>query len=414
VCRRRTRGTRWVRITHQGQETGLKRVLFHVQHLLGIGHLRRATILAEALVQRGFEVTIASGGIPVPGLEATCEVIQLPALQVRDVASFTLLDALGRRAGWRFRRRRRRALLALLKRLDPAVLVVEMFPFGRLKLATELVPLLYAAGRRGCLRVSSMRDIAVPKPHASGNRLMIRFAQRLFDRLLIHGDPRLGTLEQSLETAAALRDRLEYTGYVASPGTRAPAPVRDGGVVVSVGGGSVGGQVLRTALAARPLSRFAHRPMRLLCGPNLPASERAALRRMAPPEVLVEDHRSDLPALLARAEASVSQAGYNTSVELLASRVPAVLVPFSAAGESEQPLRARWLAARGLVQLVPENNLSPATLAAALDRAQPPPICPSGIDLGGAQRTAELLWDAVADPSVGRRIPCPRQDPASA
>ena len=39
-----------------------RRVLFHVQHLLGIGHLRRAEILAEAMAAEGLEVTVAYGG----------------------------------------------------------------------------------------------------------------------------------------------------------------------------------------------------------------------------------------------------------------------------------------------------------------------------------------------------------------
>ena len=44
------------------------KVFFYVQHLLGIGHLRRAVTLAQALEAAGFEVTLASGGKPVEGL----------------------------------------------------------------------------------------------------------------------------------------------------------------------------------------------------------------------------------------------------------------------------------------------------------------------------------------------------------
>ena len=43
-----------------------KRVLFHVQHLLGIGHLKRAEILAQAMAKSGLEVTVAYGGRAVP------------------------------------------------------------------------------------------------------------------------------------------------------------------------------------------------------------------------------------------------------------------------------------------------------------------------------------------------------------
>ena len=49
--------------------TGLfPRVLFYVQHLLGIGHWRRAAILARAMTQAGLETTVLSGGSPEDAL----------------------------------------------------------------------------------------------------------------------------------------------------------------------------------------------------------------------------------------------------------------------------------------------------------------------------------------------------------
>ena len=43
------------------------RILFYVQHLLGIGHLARASRVAGALAEDGFAVTVVTGGTPVPG-----------------------------------------------------------------------------------------------------------------------------------------------------------------------------------------------------------------------------------------------------------------------------------------------------------------------------------------------------------
>jgi len=44
-------------------------VLLYVQHLLGIGHLRRAALLAKALNKNGISVVLVSGGAPVNGLD---------------------------------------------------------------------------------------------------------------------------------------------------------------------------------------------------------------------------------------------------------------------------------------------------------------------------------------------------------
>ena len=40
------------------------KVFFYVQHLLGIGHLKRAATLAQALRGAGFQVVLVSGGAP--------------------------------------------------------------------------------------------------------------------------------------------------------------------------------------------------------------------------------------------------------------------------------------------------------------------------------------------------------------
>jgi predicted glycosyltransferase len=80
----------------------------------------------------------------------------------------------------------------------------------------------------------------------------------------------------------------------------------------------------------------------------------------------------------------VSQAGYNTVLELIAHRVRAVVVPYEASGD-EQPLRAGLLAARGLLDVVPEAELTPARLAAAMDAALERPgfPTPARLDLDG-------------------------------
>ena len=61
------------------------RVFFHVQHLLGIGHLRRAATLARALAAGGFDVLLVSGGAPLPGLAlGAARFHQLPPLRAAD------------------------------------------------------------------------------------------------------------------------------------------------------------------------------------------------------------------------------------------------------------------------------------------------------------------------------------------
>lgn len=96
--------------------------------------------------------------------------------------------------------------------------------------------------------------------------------------------------------------------------------------------------------------------------------------------------------MLANCAVSVSQAGYNTMTDVLAARARAVVVPFAADGQTEQSMRAECLARLGLVHVVREADLAPPSLADAVARAAALPRPEAGrVDLGGAERSAELL-----------------------
>ena len=88
---------------------------------------------------------------------------------------------------------------------------------------------------------------------------------------------------------------------------------------------------------------------------------------------------------------SVSQAGYNTMLDILLAGARAVLVPFAAGRETEQLMRAERLAALGAVELVPESELSPQSLALAIERAAAREPATVAIDTGGAAATARLV-----------------------
>jgi predicted glycosyltransferase len=152
----------------------------------------------------------------------------------------------------------------------------------------------------------------------------------------------------------------------------------------------VGEPLFAAAIAAKPLSRYRDRPWRLITGRNLPAEARARIIAQARNTgIAVESFRSDFPRLLQSCLLSISQGGYNTVMELIAARCPAVIVPFAEGGESEQNLRGRLLAERGILQLVDPASLTPAALAAAIDTALAP--AELTLDLNGAAKSASLL-----------------------
>ena len=93
-----------------------KRVFFYVQHLLGIGHLRRAAALSRVLAASGFDVLLVSGGAPVAGLDlGGARLYQLPPLKAADQSLRELARLDGAPFDDAFRARRTRMLIDLLR-----------------------------------------------------------------------------------------------------------------------------------------------------------------------------------------------------------------------------------------------------------------------------------------------------------
>jgi predicted glycosyltransferase len=371
----------------------MKRVFFHVQHLLGIGHLKRAATICGALADSGFEVTLASGGPPVAGLSLPVNFIQLAPISAADVTFKNLVDEAGKPIGEEWKRNRAARLLEAWRAAKADVLIIELFPFGRRQLRFELLPLLEAAG--DALVVCSVRDLLQSRPAREAEA--VGLVDRYFDRVLVHGDPRIAPFERSFAAAGRIAGRISYTGYVVEEFARVGGDAGQGEVLVSAGGGAVGRRLLETAIRARPLTRLRGLPWRVLAGVNAAEADLKALREISQAEISLERSRNDFTTLLRNCELSISQAGYNTVMESLQARARAVVVPFSLGSETEQGLRARLLAERGLIEAVDEETLSPESLAAAVDRAAVRPRPPgAAVDLGGARRSAELIGEWTA------------------
>ncbi|MBM3502665.1 MAG: glycosyl transferase [Alphaproteobacteria bacterium] len=375
-----------------------RRVLFYVQHLLGIGHLKRAATLSRAVAAQGLTVTVVSGGLPVPGLDlGSARLEQLPATRATDLFFKELVDADNAPIDETWRTQRRNRLIGLYEDLNPHIVLLELFPFGRRQMRFELLPLLdrAIARRRRPKIVSSVRDVLVGQHKPERNEEMRALVERYFDHVLVHGDPAFIPFEATFPLARTIAEKIRHTGYVVDRSGRGPSNVGQGRdeVVVSAGGGAVGLDLLLTAIAARPLSGLRDRVWRILVGVNMPAADFERVRALAEPGIVVERGRSDFPALLTNATLSISQGGYNTVMEAIEAGVRSVVVPYAGGIETEQTLRIRELAQRTPLQVVDEVALKPAALADAVDRAMAAERPDNrALDTRGGETSARLLW----------------------
>jgi predicted glycosyltransferase len=382
------------------------RVLIAVTHLLGAGHLTRAAALARAFARQGHRTTLVSGGSParLADLE-NVTFIQLPPVRTIGTDFRTLLDDDFKPVDAAYLEKRRTLLLGTLKTVRPDILITELFPFGRRVLADEFSALIETARRftPRPLVLCSIRDILVPSSKASRIAQAHERVLRDYDAVLVHGDPEMLSLEASWPVDERIKPLIHYTGYVDENDSHVPEARRHG-IVVSGGSSAASLPLYRAALAAA--WEITDRPWRVLIGRGVAEADFLALLESAPAHAMVERARPDFRALLSGAELSVSQAGYNTTVDLLRCGVRSVLVPFEAGSETEQRLRAERLTALGLAEIVPEADLSPQNLARAIRRGLArAPSPPPSISIDGARRSVAVTEGLVhARPALHQAV----------
>jgi predicted glycosyltransferase len=374
-------------------------VLFYCQHSLGMGHLVRSTLLAAGLAKR-FRAVFLNGG-PLPkgiNMPAGVEIINLPPLGID--ADNRLVSRDRRRTVERACELRRKIILETFQSLRPQIVLIELFPFGRKKFASELLPLLDEASvgsRPRPLIVCSLRDILVGQRtnQQRHEARAVSVANQYFDAILVHSDPRFARLEESFQACSKLRPAIHYTGYVSfkRDACRDAQIIRRNRVVVSAGGGIVGRALFQTAIEAHALLRDENVEMKIIAGPFLPEPEWQELRQYARGRKGLQLSRRvpDLCAQMRAASASISQCGYNTSLDILQSGVPALVVPFAEGLEDEQTRRAERLRQLGAVRVFEQRRMNPHSLADEIRSLLKFKPNIAALDLNGVENSAQVL-----------------------
>ena len=341
-------------------------LLFYCQHSLGMGHLVRSLTLAAAFSERFRVVVLSGGALPdCVRLPSSVELLELPPIGLdheRQLVS---------RSGTELSKakiRRQEMVLDAYSSLRPSAVVIELFPFGRKKFAGELLPLLERAANDPSLPVivCSLRDILVPRSDHD-TLTSAKRANRYFDAVLVHSDPAFARLEESFRSPTTLDVPIHYTGFVTNSQSQVPAerPSRPR-ILVSAGGGIVGEALLSKAVDAFRLVRATDDiEMKVIAGPFLPqpAWERLVGKAGGYEGLIFERSVPELLPELLQATASISQCGYNTTLELLRSGIPALVVPFEQVKETEQMNRAQKLTHMGALRMLREQEMTAQRLA---------------------------------------------------
>ena len=387
------------------------RVAVYCQHLSGVGHFVRSRELCRSLARR-CEVLFLSGGVPVPGppLDAAIRLVPLPPLR-RDRASGRLLPA-GSDAScpavWKDRAAR---LAEAVSDWIPDAVVIEHFPVSKWELAEEILGWV-AAIRRANPRVvvcCSLRDFPATNELLQADRRsqewIVETLDRQFDAVLVHSDAAVSKLQDDCPWADQLGIPVLHTGYVVEePGGVLPTELPDwddrhAPVLVSAGGLDDSDRLADLSIAAWELllrdGQTGGRRLVVLAPFQMPRDrlDRFAAR-LAQLPAEVSPFRDDFLAQIGTCALSISQGGYNTTMNILRSGCRAIVAPNPRM--HDQLVRTDMLGRRGLLSRLDIERATPADLARLICDSLRRPRPRHSLRLDGAEQATQWLCQRLA------------------
>jgi predicted glycosyltransferase len=421
-----------------------KSVYFPVESLVGLGHFNRAGKIVREMVTAGADVTVASGTF-VDGNRffagARRKAVAPFVFESIDGNHYTL-DSEGRRTILRefnsvaHEHKRTGAHLLNISRAQPDILISEFWPFDRPQFDGEMQTMIGATQARvlgkGCMRVASVRDMLdVHEGGYADGEARSAYAARIlnnhYDAVMVHGDPRFVTLDETFDAVDEVKIPIVYTGYVLAdlPQRQTPDPAT-GAMVVSCGSGVNAHDMVMSFMAAwqdligridsdAEADYVTERPLHIICGPRFAhglyeevVQWGRVLQQRGGMPVTVDRYRTDLTKILSRAAFSVSLAGYNTTLETLALGVPSIMIPKYRLADGrfitsdEQWSRLQRLARQDMAAIAAPEKVSNARGFADMLKREfitqtTSPRGRAGLDFDGARRSVEILEGLAAE-----------------
>ena len=234
--------------------------------------------------------------------------------------------------------------IKIINDYKPDVLLFDGFPFMRypwMKSGLDFVLECVKNTWKDIKIVSSVRDICYPSQGGKGDNhyasLTTNWANDYFDAILVHGDNNFIKLEESFKYLALIDPPVYYTGYVTD--SYKPKLQERNGTVVSAGGGRVAMDCFDKAMELYDGTDWI-----FSVGPNHPKKHLEKFKKWASDKkkVKIIYNVKNFKDLLAKHKLSISQAGYNTVMDLWMTDTPAKFIPYvDDDGEQEQTTRAK-------------------------------------------------------------------------
>ena len=369
--------------------------MFYCQHILGMGHLIRSVEIVRGLIP-DFQICFVNGGQVIEEFEfpREIEVINIPAIKtdsefteltpVDDSLTMSELETI-----------RTKILLETCDRFQPDILIIELFPFGRRRFSFELIPLMEKAKAMGAKIVSSVRDIVVTKQDQQRHEEKVcRLINKYFDMLLIHGDPNFVKLNLSFSRIDDLNCPVHYTGYVVQPVPKLQKIDNKPLILVSVGGGRFGHDLLECVAHTAPIlkDKIPHY-LQVFTGAFSPDEVLVKLQQITKnlDNITIERYTPNFLNYMQQADLSIGMSGYNTTMNILSTGVKAMMMAFQGNNDKEQETRLKKLDSLGRVKMIQPEDLHPEKFAEQIISYLQQDKTELSLNLDGVNNTAKYI-----------------------
>lgn len=386
------------------------RILMYSHDTFGLGHLRRCRTIAHSLVEdyRGLNILIISGATIAGAFDyrARVDFVKIPSVIKLHNGDYTSLD---RHIELDETLKMRQAIIRhTAETFKPDIFIVDKEPMGLRGEVEETLTYLKAHGTTLVLGLREVMDAPHLLEAEWKRRDTMRKIEQYYDTIWVYGPPDFYDPLTELEVPPAVRDRMNFVGFLqrSVPREELPGHKPQGDyILVTTGGGGDGADLIHDVIHAYQQDPELTHNALIVLGPYMPVKKREKLIRKGSkiPYIKIIEFDNRMEELIAGAKGVVAMGGYNTYCEILSFDKPALIVPRIQPRE-EQLIRARRAAELGLVEmLLPDEAEDPLRLAAALkalpSRAPPSKSTANGLRLEGLVHISEIVGRWLDRPS---------------
>lgn len=349
--------------------------LFYCHYFVGLGHLARSLNLCRELVKIA-DIDFISGGYPT---SLTLSSDHFHKIDLTPLPPSPIPHEV--------KEARQKQLQALTASYD--FLITEFFPFSKWMLKEEVESLIQQIKKSNpsCRVYCSLRD-SFPKPSEAHDREIADFIDHYYDKIFVHADQRVYQLNESFAFEEEIKEKVVYTGFLANPEANNLNKTRKKRIVVTIGAGSFGHELLYAV--ASVTKQFPDYHFDFVLGPKTPQEVADKLREEKSDNVDVLSFMQHFQEYLAESALSINLGGY-TIIDAIQTKTPCLAYPSTFI---DQYIRILKFSAFHHVRPLTAEELEPQKLVAAIEQALTMTPSPYEVDVDGAHNTCQQIFSS--------------------